>query len=228
MRIASETSAISAWRRLSLTLGREGQGLVQRRQLPELLATCGPFQQHALADCRICASRVPSARRDCTNMRAIFEFSAENAKITDWLVEKGGGFEPPRPFRLSSKIGIESGGHSFSRGALYALLSNPIYVGEIRHKKLSHPGQHKAIVDRTVWERTRQQLQEHRVRTKSHDASPEKSPLIGRLVDENGDGLTPSHARKRERESTATASRATSRLKDSRRRVSVGGCLQEN
>jgi site-specific DNA recombinase len=101
--------------------------------------------------------------------------------------------------RRTSKTGIESGGHSFSRGALYALLSNPIYVGEIRHKNLRHPGQHQAIVDRAVWDRTQQQLQEHRVRTKSHDAGHEKSPLIGRLVDENGDGLTPSHARKGER-----------------------------
>ena len=37
--------------------------------------------------------------------------------------------------RRISKGGVESGGHPFSRGALYALLSNPIYVGEIRHKK---------------------------------------------------------------------------------------------
>src|ERR1700724_2182201 len=101
--------------------------------------------------------------------------------------------------RRTSKTGIESGGHSFSRGALYALLSNPIYVGEIRHKNLRHPGQHQAIVDRAVWERPQQQLQEHRVRAKSHAASLEKSPLTGRLVDENGAGLTPSHARKGER-----------------------------
>ena len=101
--------------------------------------------------------------------------------------------------RRTSKTGIESGGHSFSRGALYALLLNPIYVGEIRHKNLRHPGQHQAIVDPAVWERTQQQLQEHRVRAKSHDASLEKSPLTGRLVDENGAGLTPSHARKGER-----------------------------
>ena len=50
-----------------------------------------------------------------------------------------------------------------------------------------------------MWERTQQQLQEHRVRAKSHAASLEKSPLTGRLVDENGEGLTPSHARKGER-----------------------------
>src|SRR6267143_4613723 len=44
-----------------------------------------------------------------------------------------------------------------------------------------------------------QQLREHTVRCKIGDASLEKSPLTGRLVDENGDGLTPSHARKGER-----------------------------
>jgi site-specific DNA recombinase len=101
--------------------------------------------------------------------------------------------------RRTSKSGIESGGRSFSRGALYALLSNPIYVGEIRHKNLCHPGQHEAILDRAVWDRTQQQLREHRVRGKSRDTSVEKSPLTGRLVDENGNGLTPSHARKGER-----------------------------
>jgi site-specific DNA recombinase len=101
--------------------------------------------------------------------------------------------------RRTSKGGIESGGRSFSRGALYALLSNPIYVGDIRHKNLCHRGQHEAILDRAVWDRTQQQLREHRVRSKRRDARVEKSPLTGRLVDENGDGLTPSHARKGER-----------------------------
>jgi hypothetical protein len=101
--------------------------------------------------------------------------------------------------RRTSKSGVESGGRSFSRGALYALLSNPIYVGEIRHKNVCHRGQHQATLDREVWERTQQQLAEHRMRRKSREAAVEKSPLIGRLVDENGDGLTPSHARKGER-----------------------------
>ena len=129
--------------------------------------------------------------------------------------------------RRTSKTGIESGGHSFSRGALYALLSNPIYVGEIRHKNLRHPGQHQAVVDRAVWDRTQQQLQEHRVRTKSHYAGREKSPLIGRLVDENGDGLTPSHARKGERKYRYYISRnfPAQGLAPSR---AAGGCLQEN
>jgi hypothetical protein len=50
-----------------------------------------------------------------------------------------------------------------------------------------------------VWDRTQQQLREHRVRSKSRDARVEKSPLTGRLVAENGDGLTPSHAQRKYR-----------------------------
>lgn len=46
--------------------------------------------------------------------------------------------------------GEKSGGQSFSRGALYTLLGNPIYVGEIRHKGTRHPGQHQPIIDRAV------------------------------------------------------------------------------
>jgi recombinase/pyridine nucleotide-disulfide oxidoreductase len=50
------------------------------------------------------------------------------------------------------------GGKQFSRGALYHLLSNPIYLGEIRHKHERHPGQHEAIVRRELWERVQQRL----------------------------------------------------------------------
>lgn len=51
--------------------------------------------------------------------------------------------------------GDRSGGQSFSRGALYILLGNPIYVGEVRHKGTRHPGQHAPIIDRAVWEKGR-------------------------------------------------------------------------
>jgi len=50
-----------------------------------------------------------------------------------------------------SKSGNRAGGKVFSRGALYELLSNPIYIGEIRHRKERHPGQHEPIVDRELW-----------------------------------------------------------------------------
>jgi DNA invertase Pin-like site-specific DNA recombinase len=38
-----------------------------------------------------------------------------------------------------AKSGVRSGGQSFSRGALYTLLGNPIYIGEVRHKARAIP-----------------------------------------------------------------------------------------
>jgi DNA invertase Pin-like site-specific DNA recombinase len=54
--------------------------------------------------------------------------------------------------------GKTSGGNLFFRGALYVLLSNPIYIGEIRHKGVRHLGLHEPIVDRELWEKTQRSL----------------------------------------------------------------------
>src|SRR5439155_12232291 len=57
-----------------------------------------------------------------------------------------------------SRKGTSSGGKSFSRGALYQLLSNPIYLGEIRHKQERHPGQHQPILECETWAQVQQRL----------------------------------------------------------------------
>src|SRR6202158_5383557 len=66
--------------------------------------------------------------------------------------------------RLSRK-GSTSGGLSFSRGALYELLANPIYIGEVRHRKERHPGQHQPILERALWERAQRNLRDRAART---------------------------------------------------------------
>jgi site-specific DNA recombinase len=53
-----------------------------------------------------------------------------------------------------AKNGGQSGGYSFYRGALYTVLRNPIYIGQIRHKSVCHPGEHAAIIERDTWEQT--------------------------------------------------------------------------
>jgi site-specific DNA recombinase len=95
--------------------------------------------------------------------------------------------------------GLESGGRSFSRGALYTLLSNPLYIGEIRHKGVCHPGSHSPIVERATWDKTARLLRAHRSRFEMRTFGAAPSPLIGKLFDESGEGLTPSHAVKGKR-----------------------------
>ena len=85
--------------------------------------------------------------------------------------------------RIASN-GSRSGEKSFSRGALYTLLRNPIYVGEIRHKGARHPGQHHPIVERSVWDKTQELLLAHTVRVDSLPSGSMSSPLIGKLFDD--------------------------------------------
>ena len=100
-----------------------------------------------------------------------------------------------RSKRRISVGGQESGGRSFSRGALYNLLSNPIYIGEIRHNGTSYPGQHVPIIDRDVRERTMAQLRQRNGRLGVRSSSS-PSLLTGKLFDERGEGLTPTHTKK--------------------------------
>jgi len=90
--------------------------------------------------------------------------------------------------------GSRSGEQTFSRGALYTLLGNPIYVGDVRHKGVRYPGQHQPIVERSVWNRTQELLRLHGVRADGKPSGSISSPLIGKLFDERGERLTPSHA----------------------------------
>jgi len=48
------------------------------------------IEHKSAADGRIYASPVPPGSKKCANVRTIFEFSAENAKIADWLAERVG------------------------------------------------------------------------------------------------------------------------------------------
>jgi site-specific DNA recombinase len=94
--------------------------------------------------------------------------------------------------RVSAK-GKVTGDQSFSRGAMFHLLQNRVYVGEIVHKGRCHAGQHAGIVEPSTFERvqvklTRQQGERRIRRTAS-------SPLAGKLFDAHGNRLTPTHSR---------------------------------
>src|SRR5438874_8987161 len=47
--------------------------------------------------------------------------------------------------------GSRYGGQPLARGAIYLMLQNRIYRGEIVHKDKSYPGEHEAIIDETLW-----------------------------------------------------------------------------
>lgn len=101
---------------------------------------------------------------------------------------------------ILSKLRVKSirpGGTSFSRGALYNILSNPIYIGQIRHKKICYPGQHEAIIEQSLWDQVQQCLQNNGPIRQQRSRKTQPSLLMGKLFDESGERLTPSHANKK-------------------------------
>jgi len=98
-----------------------------------------------------------------------------------------------------ARNGKRSGGNRFFRGALYELLANPIYIGEIRHKGVRHLGLHEPIIEPALWDRTQLLLRSHAAPRTPRVRKSAPSPLTGRLFDESGQSLTPTHATKGER-----------------------------
>jgi hypothetical protein len=58
-----------------------------------------------------------------------------------------------RPVQLKSYLSV--------RGALYHLLQNRIYLGEVVHKGISYPGEQAAIVDEELWRTVQAKLSEN-------------------------------------------------------------------
>ncbi len=104
------------------------------------------------------------------------------------------------------RSGRVQGGNPFSRGQIYALLRNPIYIGKIRHKTQLWGGQHEAILDEAVWERVQTKLQAASARPRGRKGRGDRlgetrvAPLTGKLRDDTGDRLTPTHTRRHGRQ----------------------------
>ncbi len=101
--------------------------------------------------------------------------------------------------RRVSPDGMPSGGQPFSRGHIHQVLTNPIYAGRIRHKGQVYEGQHDAIISPERWEAVQAMLQNGATRKRKIKSrgkrTTQPSLLTGKLFDETGDRLTPSHSK---------------------------------
>ncbi len=95
-----------------------------------------------------------------------------------------------------SRRGRQHGGHPFGRGALYHLLRNRLYRGEIVHKGQAYPGQHPAIVPDQLWEEVQRTLAANRSQHLRARAERATHLLAGRLRDDAGTLMIPTYTRK--------------------------------
>jgi hypothetical protein len=96
--------------------------------------------------------------------------------------------------RRTTAAGRDFGDCRFSRGQIYKILSNPIYIGEIVHQGKHHAGQHAAIIDRGTWDTVQSRLADHLKGERRAPRAASPSLLAGLIVDEAAEPLVAAHA----------------------------------
>src|SRR6202165_4356643 len=103
-----------------------------------------------------------------------------------------------RNVRTKSRLlstGVTRGGIPFGRGALYYVLSNHFYIGEVKYKNEILPGEQPPIMDRPLFEAVRQKsLAQWSHRTTVRNKADHL--LTGLLFDDAGHRMIPTHATK--------------------------------
>lgn len=82
----------------------------------------------------------------------------------------------------------------FSKGQLYHLLANKIYIGKITHKDKVYDGEHDAIICDETFEKVQKLLYENKVDKTCGVKSSSNSLLAGLIYDDLGNKMTPSHS----------------------------------
>jgi site-specific DNA recombinase len=88
------------------------------------------------------------------------------------------------------------GGLSFARGHLYKILSNPLYIGEIEHRGVRYPGQHRPLIGAATWDAVQRQLAANHHENRTRTNAKSKNLLAGLIYDDAGNRLVSSHATK--------------------------------
>jgi site-specific DNA recombinase len=99
--------------------------------------------------------------------------------------------------RRTAPDGRPYGGKPIARGALYLMLQNRIYRGEIVHKDQAYTGEHEPIVDDDLWQGVQTTLATNRVDRGAGKGDRYLSLLAGLIYDAQGEPMTPSHAAKK-------------------------------
>jgi hypothetical protein len=126
-------------------------------------------------------------------VRSIFRRYLELGSVNELLRDLRERNIRAKTRRLST--GAMRGGIPFGRGALYYLLSNHFYIGEVKYKNEILPGEQPSIMDRALFDAVRQKsLAQWSHRTVVRNKSDHL--LAGLLFDDAGHRMVPTHATK--------------------------------
>jgi len=82
-------------------------------------------------------------------------------------------------------------GNNFTRGMLYFLLANPLYIGKIKHKSKVYDGYHTPIISSSDWSMTQEVLAGNAIEPRGKKKPHQQHLLRGLLFDERGTVYSP-------------------------------------
>jgi site-specific DNA recombinase len=130
--------------------------------------------------------------QEASQVRAIFELylQLQNRRaVIDELSQRGW-----RNKRCRTRKGQERGGRPFTNTTVQLLLTNVLYVGNIKHKGLVHPGEHPGIVAKDIWQQVQDLLSAQAQSKASLIRNNSGSLLKGLLHCLGGHRMTPTYA----------------------------------
>ena len=123
----------------------------------------------------------------------------ERAEHVRWIfarfIEIGSATELAR--QLTQRGLMTPNGNRMDKKYLYRLLNNRAYIGEAVHKGESYPGEHKAILEREVWDKVHTILKESPRKRAANTRAETPALLKGLLFGPDGAAFSPTHTRKR-------------------------------
>ena len=134
--------------------------------------------------------------RQAAIVRRIFDRFAKTGSALSvvWELNAAGEVTTCRP----CANGIR-GGKPWTKGAIYKVLANRVYVGEAVHRGVAYPGEHTAITDQRAWEKAHAVMAEPAHRRAAATRAKVPTLLKGLIFGPNGRAMSPSHTRRRGR-----------------------------
>lgn len=97
---------------------------------------------------------------------------------------------------LTAEGALNKQGKPFDKGYLYRILNNHVYIGEAMHKGTAHPGEHHAIVERSLWDQVHDLISASPRQRATRQMGRTPAILKGLIFGPTGAAMTPAHTRR--------------------------------
>jgi len=72
----------------------------------------------------------------------------------------------------TTKKGIKRKGRAWNNSHIYRMLNNPLYIGKVKHKDKLYPGEHEAIIEKSLWDEVKNAIGSEGQSGTSHSKTP--------------------------------------------------------